>query len=368
MKEQNEINYLIESSSMILVVEHDSSNKTKIIENISNTNVFQNKVVCLDIKEIGCDFNFYNVVNKKKGVILLLDNSEKLTKKDLNVLKNLYDFDYIKSIVFFVSNLKNFNLSNEIVSRIGRNKITIKEFDDNKNNDFVWYKEISFFSNPFSIKPVSLHSKMFGAETVVKKIVKKIHDMQQIYFYSDTGFGKTTILKKIFNDLSKIYNIYYCNCSQGHESINLNKYICASNGFFNKLLGFPKKKVILLLDDIQDINRQDFEKIQKCFNDKKIDSIVYTSNSRDFLNNRELVKHIKNNIITIDQISENDAVKLVKSRLGSLKYISEENIKKIFRKNKNIRSFLQNMDTVFKHTIKNGDDIVTKSIIKKVID
>ena len=59
----------------------------------------------------------------------------------------------------------------------------------------IWYKELGFYNNPFSIKPMAFHDEIIGYD--VDLVLGKIGNGEVMLIEGNYGKGKTTILKVV---------------------------------------------------------------------------------------------------------------------------------------------------------------------------
>ncbi|MCK4521445.1 MAG: AAA family ATPase, partial [Nanoarchaeota archaeon] len=148
----------------------------------------------------------------------------------------------------------------------------------------VWYHELGFFNNPFSIKPAALHNEIMGHNQTINEINRKIAELNIIFISGDYGTGKTTVLKKIIDEFKgrkrvffKERNVIYYNCNQSDKSIDFDKLLINAGSFFTRLFRIKKKKMIILLDEAQDMNKKDIEQVKKYYNSGFFKSVIFVS-------------------------------------------------------------------------------------------
>ena len=64
----------------------------------------------------------------------------------------------------------------------------------------VWFRELGFNNNPFSIKPAAFHDQVVGFEKVVDEISYGVLNNKVVVVEGDYGNGKSSILKRLLND------------------------------------------------------------------------------------------------------------------------------------------------------------------------
>lgn len=230
----------------------------------------------------------------------------------------------------------------------------------------IWYKELGFWNNPFSIKPAAFHNEVYGYD--LNNLFNKIDTGSVVFIEGKYGKGKTTILKKIIKKFGGEKKIIYYNCSRTEDSIDVDGLIKGRPGFFSKLFGAPND-MILLLDETQDLPEEDGDKVLSYLN-RNFKTIVLVSNSLKEVNfGKGLRESIGDNIIKLGEINEEDVVKIIRKRVGSSKVLSDDVIKMIYSKSdKNPRKLLKNCEEICKYAFEQGDEEVKEEHIKEVLE
>ena len=230
----------------------------------------------------------------------------------------------------------------------------------------VWYQELGFFNNPFSIKPAAFHNELMGLNQIIKEINNKVAGSNIIFISGGYGTGKTTVLKKIINEFKGKKRVIYYNYNQSERSIDYDELL-TNVSWWRKLFGIRKKNMIILLDEAQDMNKKDLTQIKAYYDEGFFKSVIFVSKEEDMKLTKELEELTGKNKFRIGNVDKTEAVKIIRKRIGNLKFISDQNIIKIFNKNKNPRSFLKNCEDVCRNAFENGSKKATEEHIKKVL-
>ena len=230
----------------------------------------------------------------------------------------------------------------------------------------VWYQELGFFNNPFSIKPAAFHNELMGLNQIIKEINNKVAGSNIIFISGGYGTGKTTVLKKIINEFKGKKRVIYYNYNQSERSIDYDELL-TNVSWWRKLFGIRKKNMIILLDEAQDMNKKDIEQVKKYHEEGFFKSVILVSKKEDMKLTKELEEIIVENKFELGNIDKTDAVKMMRRRIGKLKFISDKNIIKIFNKNTNPRVFLRNCEDVCRYAFENDSKEATEEHIKKVL-
>lgn len=231
----------------------------------------------------------------------------------------------------------------------------------------TWYESLGFYSNPFSIKPAAFHDELFGYEDLLGKIDSKLNEGSVIFLSGQYGAGKTTILKRIINRFKGKKKIIYYPCNQSERSIDFDKLLY-SRTFLRRLFHIRQKKSILLLDEVQDINKKDSDNLCNYHEEGFFKSVLLTSMKPNDVNFTACLKElIKDNLFKISKLSKEDATSLIRKRIGNLEFLKDNVIEKIYSLNSNPRAFLKNCEELCRYAYEKGSTEVTEKHIKEVL-
>ncbi|MCK4521444.1 MAG: DUF815 domain-containing protein [Nanoarchaeota archaeon] len=131
-KEAKELLYRIISGNMLLVEGKAGTGKTALLKYAIDNFKGKGRVIYVNANKLNKRLNISNLLKKKpKGMILLMDNVQYLSKKNNERIKYYYDQDYIKSVVFTTTDYSLVNFTNAVKNRIGRNIIKLKNISQN---------------------------------------------------------------------------------------------------------------------------------------------------------------------------------------------------------------------------------------------
>jgi hypothetical protein len=236
----------------------------------------------------------------------------------------------------------------------------------------MWYNELGFHSNPFSIKPAAFHNELFGNKTAIANVIKKLKGKGIVFISGEFGTGKTTVLKRIIGEFGGGYfgvkKIIYYNCNQSEESIDYDKLLVNAGGFFGRLFGIRQKGMMILMDEMQDMNKQDLEKVKEYYDDGFFKSVVLVAKSDDVEVPEDLDDEIGENIFVLGDMSKSEAILMVRKRIGNLKFLGDDMILKIFKKDGNSRSFLKNCEDVCRVAFESEAGAVDETHVDSVLE
>ena len=231
----------------------------------------------------------------------------------------------------------------------------------------VWYKELGFSKNPFSIKPGAFSSDIVGYD--LSEILKKIDDGKVLFIEGEYGFGKTSILKHIISQFGGQRKVAYYNCNRAEETINVKSILKGSKGAIARIFGAMPSELILLLDEVERISQSDQKELLKYHQEGNLKSIVFFGPDFDKISfSIEFRKLMINNVIKLTELTDNEAVQLVRERIGDLKHLDDRIIKLVFRhSSNNPRLLLENLEDVVRYAVDNNEEQVTEEHLKEVL-
>jgi len=122
--------YSIVSGNILVIEGEEGSGKTKILREIIKTFGGYGKVAYVSCKDLGRDLNIETILVKKNGflgwlfkvypkrMILLLDDVEHLSAKNMERIKYFFDSNHLKAVVITTKNFSALKLTESITQRI----------------------------------------------------------------------------------------------------------------------------------------------------------------------------------------------------------------------------------------------------------
>jgi|TARA_B100001971_G_C18116496_1_gene497109 Cdc6-like AAA superfamily ATPase len=162
-EEAKEALYMIASGNMFVVEGKTGTGKTALLKYVIDNFKGEGKVVHIDGNKISKKFDIKKLL-KKKGMILLMDNVQYLSKKNNQKIKYFYDEDLIKSVVFTTTDFSLVNFTDAIKDRIGKNIIKLKDIKE---------------ADALEIIKSRLGDKEILPEDVLKELFKKSKNIKE---------------------------------------------------------------------------------------------------------------------------------------------------------------------------------------------
>ncbi len=229
----------------------------------------------------------------------------------------------------------------------------------------LWYRNLGFYSNPFSIKPGAFHDEIVGYN--LTEMLNKIETGKIQYVRATYGSGKTTMLKHIVRQFGgrRMVAYFTCNISEGRMDT---KRLLTGRSFFNRAFGVVPKGMILLVDEAQDITFEEAEEIAAFYKDGSIKAIVFFGTDIVQKNLPKFVsRSIRGNIISLSTVSPEKAVEIIRKRIGRSKILSDEMIKRIYALSGfNPRRMLENCEDACKFAAGRQEKTVREAHIREL--
>src|SRR3989338_6656210 len=229
----------------------------------------------------------------------------------------------------------------------------------------VWFRELGFHTNPFSIKPAVFHDHVIGFDKVVDEISYGILNNKVVLVEGDYGQGKSSILKKLLNDFGGKKQVIYYSCNRMDSRLNVKSLLNGRYGFVGQLFDIKPKEMILLLDEAQELNSKDYERLYSYYQEGYIKSIVLVGKG---IKKSEIVSGFKNHTeeVSMHKMNEDLALQVIKRRVGELPLLPDIVVRKIYqRSDNNVRVMLKTCEEVCKKAVETGRKRVTEDFLKQ---
>ncbi|MBT4441118.1 hypothetical protein HOC98_03360 [archaeon] len=231
----------------------------------------------------------------------------------------------------------------------------------------VWFRELGFFNNPFSIKPAIYSDRIVGYEEVVDEIAFSVLNKKMLFLEGEYGEGKSTILKRLINDFGGQKQVIYYSCNRMEARLNVKKLLNGRYGFWGKLFDMKPKDMILLLDEAQELGAKDYSKLYSYYQEGYLKSIVFVG--KEF-KKEEIDDNLKkvSKEVKLRKLTDAEIVTLVRRRVGSLPLLTDDVIKTVYNhSDKNVRKMLKNCESLCKHAVNFGETKISEDMIKEVL-
>lgn len=233
----------------------------------------------------------------------------------------------------------------------------------------LWYRQLGFWNNPFSIKPAAYHNEVYGNDDIINEVIDGVKNGNILFVEGEYGQGKTTLLKKMIAEFGGQKKLIYYSCNRTEDVVDMEGLIKGRLGFWSRLFSGKASDLILFLDESQDLSNDDLEIIYDSYADGNFKSIVFVgSDSKKIPFNKEFKELIGKNMLKLKRITPEDAVTLIRKRIGNLPILSDKVIKLIYTKSDhNPRVLLKNCEIMCRYAVDNIEDEVTEEMVKEVL-
>lgn len=229
----------------------------------------------------------------------------------------------------------------------------------------VWFRELGFHNNPFSIKPAAFHDHVVGYEKVVDEISYGILNNKIVVVEGEYGNGKSSILKKLLNDFGGKKQVVYYSCNRIDAHLNVKNLLNGRYGFFGQVFDIKPKDMIFLLDEAQELSTKDYERLYSYYQEGYIKSIVLVGKG---IKKGELVPGFKAHVeeVGLGKMNEELALQIIKKRIGELPLLPDPIVRKIYqRSDNNVRVMLKTCEELCKKAVDSGRKRVTEDFLKQ---
>jgi predicted AAA+ superfamily ATPase len=139
----------------------------------------------------------------------------------------------------------------------------------------LWFQQLGFRENPFSIKPAAFGNKLVGYDHVIEELYYRVNAGGMVFIEGQLGTGKTSLLKLVASKYRGMKRLMYFSCNE-IKNADLSEVLFAKIGFWRHLFNIKPKGMIVLLDEVNELGKDNVEKIKYFFDEDTIKSVVFT--------------------------------------------------------------------------------------------
>lgn len=232
----------------------------------------------------------------------------------------------------------------------------------------LWYEELKYKKNPFSIKP-QLKGELHGRSEEISQIISAIGHNNFIIVEGEYGVGKTTMLKKIISKFGGARKVIYYSCNRLTGSLDVERLLINRFGALTRVLKIKSKQMILLLDEAQSLSEQDIRQLREYYSIGYLRSVVLVTHDKRELNlPNSLAMAVKQFTYTLSEMSVEDAISMIRERIGSHPLLTDEVITQIYSRDSRVRAFLKNCDLFMRHMTEQKRKVAKASDVDKILD
>jgi predicted AAA+ superfamily ATPase len=236
------------------------------------------------------------------------------------------------------------------------------------NYQKLWFEELKYSQNPFSIKPQA-KSQLYGRDEIINQVLEAVRDNQIVVVEGEYGSGKTTLLNKLVSRFGGLRKVVYLSCNRLTDSLDINRLLYNRFGPVTRILRIKSKQMILLLDEAQYLSEYDIKNLRQYHQDGYLRSVVFVTHDKSELNLSSPVSMaVKNTTYTLKSLSHDDVILLVRSRVGDHPLLSDDVVLKIYERDNSIRPFLKNCETFMRHMVAQKRKVAKAADVDKILD
>jgi Cdc6-like AAA superfamily ATPase len=230
-----------------------------------------------------------------------------------------------------------------------------------------WYNKKGFRKNPLSTEP-EFKRPLHGYDVLLEEIFYRINSGNMIFIEGDTA--KTSILFKVIERYKGKGKVAYVDCNKITEDLSIKELIANGRKCLKTKISRLKKRMIILLDNIENLSSKNAEMMKYYFDQNDIQSVVMASKSYEKTNIPASIKHrIGNRVYQTREPTVDEAVEIVLERLNYCDYITQNQVEKIAVKNHKygIKGILEEIDVALFLTHNAHEKVVTDGIINRLL-
>ena len=231
----------------------------------------------------------------------------------------------------------------------------------------IWYKLLGFAENPFSIKPAKRAEALIGHD--FQRLCARVEHGGLIFVQGAYGTGKTSLLRALTDRFSGKRVLYYA-CNRKERNLDFEGLLEARVGLVDSLLGREPRGLILLLDEAQELTREDFRRVYYLFQSDVFRCVVFVSDDTlkvsvppEFQGFAHCHYH-RLEAFTVEQ-----AIRFVRDRVRDLELLTDEVIVRVFcLSGRNPRRLLKLCEQLCRHAVEHDIGRLSVFDVERILD
>ncbi len=231
-----------------------------------------------------------------------------------------------------------------------------------------WYEELDFDENPLEVNPFEIDVDAIGYEEEIEDLLYFVESGNIVIIDGPSGSGKTLLLSKVVDEYKGKGRIIYIDGNKFNKRLDISDVLISNQSYVNKVLSKKPKGMILLVDNVESLNKVAYEQIQYYFDQDYLKSVVFaTKNIKDVGFPQSILDRAGNRIIKLNAPDESLAADIVWDRLHK-DLLSKDQLEKLFViSDKNMESFFKNTEKVLMYMVDNELQTIDLKTITKII-
>lgn len=232
----------------------------------------------------------------------------------------------------------------------------------------TWYKQLGFSENPFSIKPSKHAEELIGYN--LQQLYMRVEQGGLVFVEGIYGTGKTSLLRLVKGRFSRKHKVLYYACNRKENHLDFDALLEKSTSFLDNVFGREQRGIILLLDEAQELTKQDFRRLYYLFQSNVFRSVVLMFDEIGNLSvpfEYETFAHCHH--YRLESLTSEQAVSLVRKRVGELPLLTDVVIKRIFCcSGRNPRRLLKHCEQLCRYAVEHNLNYISVVDLDRIID
>jgi len=229
-----------------------------------------------------------------------------------------------------------------------------------------WFNKIGFKANPLEYDPIISKVEPIGLDNEIKELLYRVKSGSIVLIEGPEGSGKTTLLNAVIDKFKGNRKIIYVDSGTISKQLNITELLKGYSGFFKrKMLNKKPKKMILLLDNVQEMTKRNCERIKFYFDQDYFLSVVFTTGNYDEVEFSESLIDRIVDTVTLEPVDADKAVKIVQSRLKK-KVLPEQVIRALWVRSGSMDKFIRSCEALASLVVDEGRETAEIKDIERV--
>lgn len=198
-----------------------------------------------------------------------------------------------------------------------------------------WHEAMGFDDNPLLLEPLKAEYPMRGRDEEGKELLYRIASGHMAVIEGVDGSGRTMMLKHAIDNFRGKGRVVYVNAENLDEKLNV-----------TDLVDRRPKGMILLMDNVHLLSRENMIRIKYFYDEDRIASVVFTTLDYDKVNFTDAIRdRVGRNVIRLPKkVDEDAAQQILKDRFGRKKPLDQAEIKKLYKQAETTKEFLMKVE------------------------
>ncbi|MDD3263360.1 MAG: AAA family ATPase [Candidatus Nanoarchaeia archaeon] len=214
-------------------------------------------------------------------------------------------------------------------------------------------KKMKQLNEVFEMSPLRHNYSYYGNEEIKEELLYRVVSKSITLIIGGRGFGKTALLKHIINNFGGKNRILYLNSNRPYD--------------LEKMLK-NKKNMILLFDNVSFLKKSEIERIKYYYDEDILDSIVFTTESKDILSfSDSMWSRIGKNIIELKETSFLEFKEMMIERLGEDNVFNDESLSIVYNISKDNKFRLLTCKRVYEYLLNSNHEEFDENLVLEML-